>query len=96
MWRLRYSDLQHASLTRYTQSAMSLPIRFGGMGVGDLAALADAANVGAAGLAVGSAIRFLTSQDSRVRGDSHDDVPIEPTMYGRLATAVFRRPGAPD
>jgi uncharacterized integral membrane protein len=30
------------------------------MGVGDLVALADAAHVGAAGLAVGSALRFLT------------------------------------
>jgi hypothetical protein len=39
--------------------------------VGDLAALADAALVGAAGLGVGSAIRFLTAHDARVRGDSH-------------------------
>jgi hypothetical protein len=51
-------------------------------------------------LAVGCAIRFLTSQDSRVRGDSHDEVPMEPTMHGRLATAmtttVSRRHGTPD
>jgi hypothetical protein len=58
------------------------------MGVGDLAALADAAHVGAAGLTVGFAIRFLTSQDTRGRGDSNDEVPIVPTMYGRLATAT--------
>jgi hypothetical protein len=47
-----------------------------------------------------SAIRFLTTQDARVRGDSDDEVPMEPTMYGRLATAmtptVSRRHGTPD
>jgi NAD(P)H-dependent flavin oxidoreductase YrpB (nitropropane dioxygenase family) len=77
-----------ASLPRNTRSEMSLPIRFGGMGAGDLVALANAAHVGAAGLAVGSAIRFLTTQDARVRGDSQDEVPMEPTMYGRLANAM--------
>jgi hypothetical protein len=88
------------SLPRNTRSDMSLPIRFGVMGVGDLVALADAAHVGAAGLAVGSPIRFLTAQDARVREDSHDEVPMEPTIYGRLATAmtttVSRRHGIPD
>jgi hypothetical protein len=54
-------DLPAASLPRSTRSEMSLPTRFGGMGVGDLVALADAAHVGASGLAVGSAIRFLTT-----------------------------------
>jgi hypothetical protein len=49
-----------ASLPRNSRSEMSLPIRFRGMGVGDLAALAGAAHVGAAGLTVGSAIYFLT------------------------------------
>jgi hypothetical protein len=77
---------------------MYIPIRFGGMGVGGLVALADAAHVGAAGLAMNNAIRFLTAQDARVSGDSH--IPMEPTMYGRLATtmtkAVSRRPSAPD
>jgi hypothetical protein len=53
--------LSAVSLPRNTRSMMSLPIRFGGMGVGDLAAFADAAHVGAAGLAVGSAIRFITT-----------------------------------
>jgi hypothetical protein len=79
---------------------MSLPIRFGGMGVGDLVALADAAHVGAAGLAVGYAIHFLSTQDARVRGNSREEDPTEPTMYERLATAmtttVSRRHGAPD
>jgi hypothetical protein len=65
---------------------MSLPIRFGDMGVRDLVALAGAAHVEAAGLTVGYAIRFLTTQDARVRRDSHDEVPMEPTMYGRLTT----------
>jgi hypothetical protein len=92
--------LSAASLPRNTRSEMSLPIRFGGMGVGDLVALADASHVGEAGLAVGYAIRFLTSQDARVRRDSHDEVPMEPTMYERLATAmttaVSRRLGTPD
>jgi hypothetical protein len=50
------------------------------MGVGDLFALVDEAHVGAAGLAVGYAIRFLVAQDARVREDSHDEVPMEPTM----------------
>jgi hypothetical protein len=60
---------------------MSLPIRFGGMGVGDLVALEDAAHVGTAGLGVGSAIRFLTTQaNTRLRGDSHNEVPMELTM----------------
>jgi hypothetical protein len=35
-----------------------------------------------------------------VRGDAHDDVPMEPTIDGRQAiamiTTVFRRPSAPD
>jgi hypothetical protein len=92
--------LPAASLPHNICSEMHLPIRFGCMGVGDLFALVDMAHVGAATLAVGSAIRFLTAQDARVRGDTHDDVPMEPTMYGRLATvmitAVFRRPSAPD
>ena len=68
--------------------------------MGDLVALADAAHVGAAGLAVGSTIRFLTAQDARVHGDSQDEVPMEPTMYGRLATAIAtavpRRHCTPD
>jgi hypothetical protein len=59
------------------------------MGMGDLVALADAANVGPAGLAVGSAIRLFTLQDARVCGDAHDDVPIQPTMYKRLAIAII-------
>jgi hypothetical protein len=53
-----------------------------------MVALTDAAYVGAAGLAVGSDIHFLTTQDAGVRGDSHDDVPMEPTMFRRLATAM--------
>jgi hypothetical protein len=92
--------LPAASLPRHSRSEMSLPMRFGGMRVGDLVALADAAHVGAAGLAMGSAIPFLTTQDARVRGDSPDEVSMEPTMYGRLATAmttmVSRRHGTPD
>jgi hypothetical protein len=52
--------LSAASLPCNTRSEISLPIRFGGMGAGDLVALADAAHVGAAGLAVGSTIRYST------------------------------------
>jgi hypothetical protein len=88
------------SLPRNTSSEMSLPIRFGGMGVGDLVALPDTAHVGAAGLVVGFAIRFLKAQDARVGEDSHDEVPIESTTYGRLGnamtTTVSRRHGTPD
>jgi hypothetical protein len=68
--------------------------------VGNLVALADAAHVRAAGLAVGYAIRFLTTQDARVRGDYNDEVPMVSTMHGWLATAitttVSRRHGTPD
>jgi hypothetical protein len=89
-----------AGLPRNNRSEVSLPVRFGGMGVGDFVALADAAHVGATGLVVGYAISFLTTQDACVRGDSHDKVPMEPTMYGRLATAmttaVFRRHATSD
>jgi hypothetical protein len=70
------------------------------MGLRDLTTLADAAHVGAAGLIVGFATRFHAAQDARARGNTHDDVPMEPTMYGRLATAmtkeVSRRPSAPE
>jgi hypothetical protein len=81
-------SLPAASLPRNTRSEMSLPIRFGGMGLGDLVAFAGTAHVGATGLAMGYVIRFLTSQDARVRRDSHDEARMEPTMYGRLATAM--------
>jgi hypothetical protein len=75
--------LPTTSLPRNTCSEMSpLPIRFGDMGVEDLAALADAAHIGVAGLAVGSAIRFLTTQSAQMCMDTHDDVPMEPIMYG--------------
>jgi hypothetical protein len=56
-----------------------------------LFALADAAHVGAACLAVAFDVRFLTTtQDSRVRGESHDEVPMEPTMNRRLTTAMTK------
>ena len=48
--------------------------------MGGLVALADAAHVGAAVLAVGSAIRFPTTRDARVREDSNDEVPMVPCM----------------
>jgi hypothetical protein len=54
--------LPGASLPPRLLLEISIPIPFGGMGVGDLAALADAAHVGAAGFAMGSAIRFLTTR----------------------------------
>jgi hypothetical protein len=56
--------IPEASLPRNTRFEMSLPIRFGGMGVGGLVTWADAAHVGAVGLVMGSAIRFLTTQDA--------------------------------
>jgi hypothetical protein len=61
--------LPAASLPRHTRFEMSRSIRYGGMGTGDVAALADAARVGAAGLAAGSTIRVLTSQDALLRGE---------------------------
>jgi hypothetical protein len=62
--------LPATSIPRNTRSVMFLPIRFGGMGVEALVALADAAHVRAAGLARYYAIRFLTTQYACVRGDS--------------------------
>jgi hypothetical protein len=60
--------LSAASLPRNTRSEMSLLIRFGGMGLRDLVSLADAAHVGAAGLAVVSAIRSIhNTRCSRAR-----------------------------
>jgi hypothetical protein len=59
------------------------------MGVEDLVALADVAHVGAAGLAVGYAIRFLIVQDARTRGDIHNDVLMKQTMYGRPSTPMI-------
>jgi hypothetical protein len=76
-------------LTRNTRSKMSLSRPFGGMGIGDMVALADATHVGATGLHVCSAILFLIAQDARVRGDAHDNVPMEPTIYGRLASTMI-------
>jgi hypothetical protein len=92
-------SLNAASVSRNTRSNMPLPKSFGGMGVGVFVALlAGAAYVRSASLSVGSAIRCLTTQDARARGDTHDDVPMKPVMYGRLTTAmnttVSRRPGA--
>jgi hypothetical protein len=52
-------SLPAGSLPRNTRSEMSLPTRFGGIGVGDLVALAHAAHLRAADLAVGSAIRYI-------------------------------------
>jgi hypothetical protein len=93
-------SLSAASLQRNTRSEMSLSRRFGGMGVGDLVAFAYASHVGAANLAVGYAISFPIAQDARVRGDFHNEGPMEPTMYGRLATTmtttVSRRRSTPD
>jgi hypothetical protein len=81
--------LTGASIPHNTRYEMHLPTRFGGMRVGDLFALADAAHVGAAGVVVCSAIRFLTAQDVRVHRDTHHEVhTMGPTMCGRLATAM--------
>jgi hypothetical protein len=89
-----------ARLPRNTRSDMSFPIRFGGMEVGDLVALADAAHAVGGVLVVRYAMRFITAQDVRVRGNSHGEVHMEPTMYGRLVTAltttVSRRHGTHD
>jgi hypothetical protein len=66
------------------------------MKMGGLVTVADAVNVGVTDYT----IRLITKQDAHVRGDTHDDVPMEPTMSGRQATAmitaVSRRPNAAD
>jgi hypothetical protein len=68
---------------------MSLPIRFEGMGVGDLVPWRmRSMSVHAVWLWA-----FLTPHGARVRGvggDSHDEVQMEPTMHGRLAFAMTK------
>jgi hypothetical protein len=65
-----------------------------------LVVLADECGPHRSGRFGSSAIHFLTSQDARVRGDTHDDVPMDPIMDGRLAIAmtisVSRQPIAHD
>jgi hypothetical protein len=78
------------SLPRKNISEMSFTIRFGGMGVGDMIALADAAHVGAVGLAVLSAICFLIAQDARVHEDSCCKIPMVGTT---MDTSVRCTPG---
>jgi hypothetical protein len=57
--------------------------------VEDFFALAHAAHFGAGGLAMGSAIRFLIAQYAHMRGDdTHDDIPMKPTMYELLGNAM--------
>jgi hypothetical protein len=60
--------------------------------VGDLLALADAAHVAARPVWQWAplSVLLLTTQDDSVHGDTHDDVPMEPIMYGRLTTAMIR------
>jgi hypothetical protein len=49
--------------------------------VEDLVALADATHVGAAGLTVGYAIRFLTTQDAGASSDEAEDIGTASHCY---------------
>jgi hypothetical protein len=90
--------LPTANLPRNTRSAMTLPIRFRGMGVGTW--LAWRMRPMSVRPVSQWALLSVTLKDARVHGDSHDEIPMGPTMYGRLAkamtTAVSRRCCTPD
>eukprot|EP00873_Tetraselmis_striata_P004912 jgi/Tetstr1/425176/TSEL_015637.t1 len=44
------------------RTRLSLPVQFGGLGIGDNVAIADASHIGAAALVVGQAVTFLRAQ----------------------------------
>eukprot|EP00873_Tetraselmis_striata_P012269 jgi/Tetstr1/432533/TSEL_021906.t1 len=44
------------------RTQLSLPVQFGGLGIGDNVAIADASHIGAAALVVGQAVTFLRAQ----------------------------------
>eukprot|EP00873_Tetraselmis_striata_P018515 jgi/Tetstr1/438779/TSEL_027288.t1 len=44
------------------RTQLSLPVQFGGLGIGDNVVIADASNIGAAALVVGQAVTFLRAQ----------------------------------
>eukprot|EP00873_Tetraselmis_striata_P022157 jgi/Tetstr1/442421/TSEL_030545.t1 len=44
------------------RTQLSLPVQFGGLGLGDNVAIADASHIGAAALVVGQAVTFLRAQ----------------------------------
>eukprot|EP00873_Tetraselmis_striata_P042354 jgi/Tetstr1/462618/TSEL_007603.t1 len=44
------------------RTRLSLPVQFGGLGIGDNVVIADASHIGAAALVVGQAVTFLRAQ----------------------------------
>eukprot|EP00873_Tetraselmis_striata_P014484 jgi/Tetstr1/434748/TSEL_023800.t1 len=44
------------------RTQLSLPVQFGGLGIGDNVVIADASHIGAAALVVGQAMSFLRAQ----------------------------------
>eukprot|EP00873_Tetraselmis_striata_P018710 jgi/Tetstr1/438974/TSEL_027466.t1 len=44
------------------RTQLSLPVQFGGLGIGDNVVIADASHIGAAALVVGQAVAFLRAQ----------------------------------
>eukprot|EP00873_Tetraselmis_striata_P029089 jgi/Tetstr1/449353/TSEL_003866.t1 len=44
------------------RTQLSLPVRFGGLGIGDNVVIADASHIGAAALVVGQAVTFFRAQ----------------------------------
>jgi hypothetical protein len=76
-----------ASLPRNTTSDMSLPYVSEAWGWGTCC-LGGCGPCRSGRFGNGLCCRFLTSQDARMRGDSHDEAPMEPTMYGRFAIAM--------
>jgi hypothetical protein len=99
MWRLRYWAFLQLAYPATLIPRCLFPYALEAWGGGDLVALADAAHVRAVDSAVVFAIRYVTTEDARAR-NTHDDVAMEPTMYGQLAiamtTTVLRRHGALD
>jgi hypothetical protein len=87
MWRLRYIERSRSWPTpqHSLRDVSSHTFRWhGSEGLGCLGGCGPCRS----NLALGYDTRFLTTQDAHVRGDSNDEVPMVPTLYGRLATAM--------
>jgi hypothetical protein len=65
------------------------------MGVGNLAALADAAHVRAAGLEVGSTIRVFTTQDARTCTRGHPRRCSDEADHVRMVSDRYDHSGVP-
>eukprot|EP00873_Tetraselmis_striata_P010214 jgi/Tetstr1/430478/TSEL_020286.t1 len=61
MWAIELRAA-HTRVVNECGDALSLPVQFGGLGIGDNVSIADASHIGAAALVVGQAVTFLRAQ----------------------------------